>query len=70
MIAKYVLALHRTISDTLNTTILAPPTASIESVGEQASEIGIRREILHRCAGDQVFGERTRDCTLRPLDQH
>jgi hypothetical protein len=24
---------------------------------------------LHGCAGDQVFGERTRDCSLRPLDQ-
>jgi hypothetical protein len=22
------------------------------------------------CAGDQVFGERTRDCSLCPLDQH
>jgi hypothetical protein len=22
-----------------------------------------------RCAGDQVFGERTRDCSLGPLDQ-
>ena len=25
---------------------------------------------LHGCAGDQVFGERTRACSLRPLDQH
>jgi hypothetical protein len=25
---------------------------------------------LHGCAGDQVFGERTRDGSLRPLDQH
>jgi hypothetical protein len=25
---------------------------------------------LHGCAGDQVFGERTRDCSPRPLDQH
>jgi hypothetical protein len=24
---------------------------------------------LHGCAGDQVFGERTRDCSLRPLVQ-
>jgi hypothetical protein len=24
---------------------------------------------LHGCVGDQVFGERTRDCWLRPLDQ-
>jgi hypothetical protein len=24
---------------------------------------------LYGCAGDQVFGERTRDCSLRPLDQ-
>jgi hypothetical protein len=24
---------------------------------------------LHGCAGDHVFGERTRDCSLRPLDQ-
>jgi hypothetical protein len=23
---------------------------------------------LHGCAGDQVFGERTRDCSFRPLD--
>jgi hypothetical protein len=25
---------------------------------------------LHGCAGDQVFGEHTRDYSLRPLDQH
>jgi hypothetical protein len=25
---------------------------------------------LHGCACDQVFGERTRDCSLRSLDQH
>jgi hypothetical protein len=25
---------------------------------------------LHECAGDQVFGERTRDYSLRPLNQH
>jgi hypothetical protein len=24
---------------------------------------------LHGCVGDQVFGERTRDCSLRPLGQ-
>jgi hypothetical protein len=24
---------------------------------------------LHGCAGDQVFGERTRDCSLRSPDQ-
>jgi hypothetical protein len=24
---------------------------------------------LHECADDQVFGERTCDCSLRPLDQ-
>jgi hypothetical protein len=24
---------------------------------------------LHGCASDHVFGERTRDCSLRPLDQ-
>jgi hypothetical protein len=23
---------------------------------------------LHECAGDQVFGEHTRDCSLRPLN--
>jgi hypothetical protein len=25
---------------------------------------------LHGCASDHAFGERTRDCSLRPLDQH
>jgi hypothetical protein len=25
---------------------------------------------LHGCAGDQVFGERTHDCSFRPLNQH
>ena len=60
---------HRTVSDSLHTTILVPPSASIESVGELASETAVRRAHLHGCAGDQVFGECTRDCSLRPLDQ-
>jgi hypothetical protein len=25
---------------------------------------------LHGCAGDHIFGERTRDCSLRPLNHH
>jgi hypothetical protein len=70
MIAQYVLALHWTISDMLNTTIAVPPSVSIESVREQASEIAVRREILAWGCGQSVFGERTHNCSLRLLDQH
>jgi hypothetical protein len=59
-----------TVSYTLHTAIPVPPFASTESVGEQVFEIAVRRATLARCAGDQVFGERTRDCSRRPLDQH
>jgi hypothetical protein len=45
------------------------PSARTESVGEQASEIVVRIETLARVCDDQVFVERTRDCSLRPLDQ-
>jgi hypothetical protein len=37
------------------------------SVGEQASKSSSAERHLHGCAVDQVFGERTRDCSLCPL---
>jgi hypothetical protein len=64
------LPVMRTVSQTHCTQpILVPPSASIERVGEQAYKIVICRGTLARCAGDQVFWERTRDCSLRQLDQ-
>jgi hypothetical protein len=45
------------------------PSASIERVGEQVSEIVIRRDTLARvCERYQIFGERTHDCSLDPFD--
>jgi hypothetical protein len=60
---------HRTVLDALHTVILVPPSASIESVREQASEIIVRKATLARVCGRSGFWERTRDCSLRPLDQ-
>jgi hypothetical protein len=42
---------HRTVSDSLHTAIPVPPSASIESAGEQASEIAVRRATLARVCG-------------------
>jgi hypothetical protein len=59
---------HRTVSDALHTTIPVPPSASTEWESMPPKSPSAERH-LHGCAGNQVFGERTRDCSLRPLDQ-
>jgi hypothetical protein len=45
----------RTISDALHTAISVPPSASTESVGEQASEIAVRRATLAWVCGRSCF---------------
>jgi hypothetical protein len=52
---QFVLALHRTVSNTLHTAIPIPPSTSTKSVGVQASEITIRRETLARVCGRSGF---------------
>jgi hypothetical protein len=45
-----------------------PSSASTERVEEQTSEINVRRDILARVCGHQIFGERIRDCSRDPFD--
>jgi hypothetical protein len=42
---------HQTVSDALYTAIHVTPSASTESVGEQAAEIAVRRATLARVGG-------------------
>jgi hypothetical protein len=49
--------------------IPVPPSASTEWESRPPKSPSAERH-LHGSAGDQVFGERTRDCSLRPLVQH
>jgi hypothetical protein len=44
-----------TVSDALHTVIPVPPSASIDSVGEQASEIAVRKATLARVCGLSGF---------------
>jgi hypothetical protein len=45
----------QTVSDTLHTAIPVPPCVSTERVGEQASEIVVRRATLARVCGQLGF---------------
>jgi hypothetical protein len=59
----------RTVSDALHSAYYCPTFCEIGEWESRPPKSPSAELHLHGCAGDQVFGEHTRDCSLHPLDQ-
>jgi hypothetical protein len=59
----------RTFSDALRTTHPRPTFCEHREWESRPPKSPSAERHLHGCAGDQVFGDRTHDCSLRPPDQ-
>jgi hypothetical protein len=60
---------HTTFSDVLRTTYPCPTICEHRLWESRPPKSPSAERHLHECAGDKVFGEHTRDCSLRPLVQ-